>query len=97
MWNEPRLIRQCSSALQLHLYFGVCEMWESAAIGALLILCIGVMYALRQIARMEERLRVLLETQSEHVRRMQMDALRRSSAHVHSSGDILSIDARQRA
>ena len=71
-------------------------MWETTAIVALLMLCIGVMYALRQIAHMEKRLRVVLETQSERVRRMQIEIQGPRAAHVHSSSDVLPIDARLR-
>jgi hypothetical protein len=65
--------RHCSGALQLQQNFEVCKMWEGGAIIALLMLCIGVMYAWRQVARMEKRLQVLLEIQSERAQRMQTE------------------------
>jgi hypothetical protein len=64
-------------------------MWEAAAIVALLMLCIGVMYALRQVAHMEERLRALLETQSEAVARMKAEVQGLQVADVQPSGDSL--------
>lgn len=51
-------------------------MWVATAIIALLVLCIGVMYALRQVAHLEERSLVLLQAQSERVAHLQAELQR---------------------
>ena len=64
-------------------------MWVAAAIAALLVLCIGVMYALRQAAHLEERSLVLLQAQSERVARLQAELQRLREAHPVPTSDVV--------
>jgi Tfp pilus assembly protein PilN len=80
-------------ALQLQSSFEVCKMWVAAAVVALLVLCFGVMYALRQVAHLEARSLVLLQTQAERVVRLQADLQRLREEHAVSASDIVRIEA----
>jgi Tfp pilus assembly protein PilN len=80
-------------ALQLQSSFEVCKMWVAAAVVALLVLCFGVMYALRQVAHLEARSLALLQTQAERVVRLQADLQRLREEHAVPASDIVRIEA----
>jgi Tfp pilus assembly protein PilN len=80
-------------ALQLQSSFEVCKMWVAAAVVALLVLCFGVMYALRQVAHLEERSLILLRAQSERAARLQAELQRLREEHAGSASDIVRIEA----
>jgi Tfp pilus assembly protein PilN len=80
-------------ARQLQQNFEVCTMWVATAIIALLVLCIGVMYALRQVAHLEERSLVLLQAQSERVAHLQAELQRLREALAAPADDIVRIEA----
>ena len=61
---------------------GAWGMWVTLAVVALLLLCIGLSYALRQVTQVERRVCTLLQTQATRVGELQtaIDALNEAHA-----------------